>query len=226
MTIVQDPRYHDFADGRTLYGVPNFWNVISNVPFLLVALYGIAAFRSRTAFTESWERIAYATVLAGTAAVAIGSGYYHLHPDDARLFCDRLPMTVVFMSLVASIIGERAGMRAGRRLLWPLVLLGMASVVYWRVSGNLLPYVIVQFGSMLVVPVLLLRFPARYTGTAFLWGMIVLYVAAKILECFDDEIGTVIATGGHPWKHLAAAAAMFLYVIGIRRRTPLVSEIH
>ena len=47
--LAQDPRYHAFADGRTLHGVPNFWNVISNVPFLLVALYGIKSLRRRVA---------------------------------------------------------------------------------------------------------------------------------------------------------------------------------
>ena len=32
--IPQDPAYHNFADQRTLYGVPNFWNVVSNLPFV------------------------------------------------------------------------------------------------------------------------------------------------------------------------------------------------
>src|ERR1039457_2331665 len=91
--LAQDPLYHAFADGRTLYGVPNFWNVISNVPFFLVALYGIGTFRSGTAFVEPWERIAYCVLLGATAAVGVGSIYYHLHPDNPRLFWDRLPMT-------------------------------------------------------------------------------------------------------------------------------------
>ena len=94
-------------DGRTLHGVPNFWNVISNIPFFLVALYGIKALRSRAAFVEPWERTAYCILLAGTAAVGVGSTYYHLQPDNARLVWDRLPMTVVFTSLVAVTIGER-----------------------------------------------------------------------------------------------------------------------
>jgi hypothetical protein len=32
--IVQDQNYHDFADQRTLFGIPHFWNVISNIPFI------------------------------------------------------------------------------------------------------------------------------------------------------------------------------------------------
>ena len=27
--------YHQFADARKILGIPNFWNVVSNVPFFL-----------------------------------------------------------------------------------------------------------------------------------------------------------------------------------------------
>ena len=50
--VPQDLRYHSFADRRTLWGVANFWNVVSNLPFLMVALYGVRAFRSPTAFSQ------------------------------------------------------------------------------------------------------------------------------------------------------------------------------
>lgn len=109
--IAQDPRYHAFADNRTLHQIPNFWNVISNVPFFLAALYGLKVLQSGS-FAEPWERFAFCILLAGTAAVGVGSTYYHLHPDDAHLFWDRLPMTVGFMSLLAATIAERIGSRS------------------------------------------------------------------------------------------------------------------
>ena len=31
--IPQDQAYHLFADQRVLVGIPNFWNVVSNIPF-------------------------------------------------------------------------------------------------------------------------------------------------------------------------------------------------
>src|ERR1017187_9171541 len=248
--LAQDPRYHAFADGRTLHGVPNFWNVISNVPFLLVALYGIKSLRllvaeaffvgqtgysqpipkagiggsprfAARAFIEPWERIACCLLLAGTAAVGVGSTYYHLHPDDARLGWDRLPMTVVFMSLVAATIGERVSMKAGRLLLPPMILLGLGAVLYWRYSGDLRPYCIVQFGSILAMPLMLARFPPRYSAGGCLWGTVVLYALAKLVELLDHEIASCLATGGHPWKHLFAAGAILLYVSSIARRRPL-----
>jgi hypothetical protein len=40
--IPQDPAYHEFVDQRTLYGLPNFWNVVSNLPFVIAGLGPIA----------------------------------------------------------------------------------------------------------------------------------------------------------------------------------------
>ena len=217
--MAQDPGYHSFADARTLHGIRNFWNVISNVPFFLVALYGVKALRRRIAFVEPWERMAYCILLAGVGAVSVGSAYYHLQPTDARLVWDRLPMTVVFMSLVTSTIGERVSMNAGRLLLFPMILLGFSSVLYWRASGDLRLYGVVQFGSMLAMPLILVTFPPRYSAAGCVWGTLALYALAKLVELLDREIA--LPTGGHPWKHFIAAGAVFLYVNSVARRRPL-----
>lgn len=39
--IPQSQIYHGFADRQTLLGIPNFWNVVSNLPFLLVGALGL-----------------------------------------------------------------------------------------------------------------------------------------------------------------------------------------
>lgn len=210
--ITQDPAYHSFADRRPFYGIPNFWNVVSNIPFLFVSLWSVRALRSRAAFGATWERVAYCILLTGVALVAFGSAYYHAWPDNTTLVWDRLPMAIVFMALLASTIGERVSMTAGRLLLFPLLLLGVASVLYWRATGDLRPYIVVQFYPMVALPLMLLLFPPRYTGSEGIWAMIGLYGLAKIFELFDAQIGAVLATGGHPWKHAAGAAAMFCYV--------------
>ena len=36
--IPQNPIYHYFSDSLSLFGIPNFWNVVSNLPFLIVAV--------------------------------------------------------------------------------------------------------------------------------------------------------------------------------------------
>ena len=219
--LTQDPQYHVFADTRTLHQIPNFWNVISNAPFFVAALYGLKVLRSSVAFIEKWERVAFGALLAGTAAVCVGSTYYHLHPDDAHLFWDRLPMTVGFMSLLAITIGERISNTAGKKLLLPLILLGLASAVQWRVTGDLRLYCLVQFGTMLALPLMLITFPPKYSEAGRIWGTVTLYTLAKILEMMDHQIASIASTGGHPWKHLAAAGAVFVYINAVSNRRPI-----
>src|SRR5262245_31150963 len=188
--VPQDPAYHAFADTRPALGVPNFLNVVSNLPFLLV---GVLAFRflarGRRAgdgdtFVTRGERRPYWLFFMGVGLTAVGSAYYHWRPDNATLFWDRLPMTLGFMALLASVIGERIDRRAGALPLWPLVVVGAASALYWhlgeqRGAGDLRPYGLVQFGSMTLVPLILLLFPARYTRTVDLVVSIGWYAAAK-----------------------------------------------
>jgi hypothetical protein len=78
-------------------------------------------------------------------------------------------MTIAFMALLASVLGERISPRAGTRGLWPLLIVGAASTLHWQVGeqrghGDLRPYALVQFGSMVLIPLTLALFPARYTG--------------------------------------------------------------
>jgi len=42
--IPQDLNDHGFTDDRTILGVPNFLNVVSNLPFLVVGAAGIVAY--------------------------------------------------------------------------------------------------------------------------------------------------------------------------------------
>src|SRR5882757_9254155 len=39
--VPQSQIYHGFADHQTIYGIPNFWNVASNLPFMLVGALGL-----------------------------------------------------------------------------------------------------------------------------------------------------------------------------------------
>ena len=176
--------------------------------FLLVALWGLRAWRAPAAFLQSWERLAYGILLIGVGLVAFGSAYYHAHPDGQTLFWGRLPMTVAFMSLLATTIGERINPTAGKILLLPLLALGVVSVLYSRASGDLKLYAFVQFYPVLVLPLLIGIAPPRYSGTGGLVAMMAFYSLAKIPEAFDRRIGAVVATGGHPWKHVAGAIAM------------------
>jgi hypothetical protein len=213
--IAQDPAYHRMADERTLLGIPNALNVLSNAPFAVIGVWGLARVFRRGAMATD-ERGPYAALFGGVLLTAFGSSYDHLAPDNARLVWDRLPMTVGFMGLVAAIMGERVSARLARVLLIPLLALGAASVAYWSRSetagaGDLRPYVLVQFGSLLAIVSMMALFPdprAR-PGTRWLGLALLGYAAAKVLEAADRPIFERLRfVSGHTLKHLVAALAV------------------
>ena len=193
--IPQNQEYHQFADQRALLGIPNFWNVISNLPFAIVGILGLRE------FSDTASRVLFAGILL----TAFGSGYYHAQPNDSTLVWDRLPMTLVFMALLSLVISRWIGARWGRRLLWPLVLFGVASVGWWRVTDDLRPYAVAQFGPALVLV------PAAWRDPTIrrLWPAAAWYAAAKLAESFDRGIYSGLPLSGHTLKHLAAALATY-----------------
>ena len=190
--IAQPESYHAFADHRRLLGIPNFWNVVSNLPFAVAGYVGLRAFR------DPASRLLFAGVLLTT----FGSAYYHLAPDTPRLVWDRLPMTLAFMSLLALVIQASFGAKAGRWLLSPLVVAGLLSVVWWRFTADLRPYLLVQILPMFLVPVALVCF--EIPAPRELWIAVVLYGLAKITESLDAEIYSALLVSGHTAKHLLA----------------------
>ncbi len=228
--IPQSASYHQFADQRRLWGIPNFGNVSSNLPFAVVGIWGLlflASGRSRSAFVHRGERIPYVWLFIGLLLTALGSAYYHLAPDNGRLVWDRLPMTIVFMSLVSALIVERVDDRLGLRLLPVLLALGVFSVVQWyyseiRGAGDLRLYAAVQLGSVLLL-LLALALRSRYTRSSDLGVVAGLYIAAKMFEMWDGDIfNTSHVVSGHTLKHLAAAGAGFWILRMLMRREPAI----
>jgi len=212
--IPQDPAYHQFADSRTLLGIANFWNVITNIPFVLVGIFGLVRLSRVVAL-----RSGYLIVCIGIVLVAVGSSYYHYAPSTKSLVWDRLPMTIVFMALFSAIIEDRVSGRAGKILLWPLIVVGAASVGYWHLSelqgnGDLRPYGLVQFLPLVLIPLILILFPTGAMRTSFLWWTLVIYALSKIAEHFDLWIFEITGMiSGHSIKHLLASLAILFFVL-------------
>ena len=227
--VPQDLAYHDFADQRTLYGIPNFWNVVSNLPFVIAGLLGLLLLAGKQPVPGGLPelRVACRVFFAGVLLTGFGSAYYHLDPTNASLVWDRLPMTLAFMAFFSMVIGEYLSPGLGRALLWPLLAVGILSIVYWHLTeraghGDLRPYGLVQFLPMVLIPMIMLMFRSRLNGAVFLWAMIAAYVVSKITEYYDAEI--YMATGalsGHSIKHIAAAVGTLFIYMALRRRRPV-----
>lgn len=227
--IAQSPEYFNFAAGKTLWGVPNFGDVLSSVLFSVVGVFGALALRThwrdRSRFIDVREIISFAVAFTGLILLGPGSAYFHWTPSNETLVWDRLPMTLVFMAFFAVIIAERIHLKAGFYLLPFLLLAGVASVVYWDVAesagrGDLRPYGLVQFLPALIIPIIFILFPPRYSGGRYLIGMIAGYAAAKVLEFYDGQVHDLTGhfISGHTLKHLAASLAAFGLVKYIHER--------
>jgi hypothetical protein len=232
--LAQRLSYHNFADQRTLLGIPHCLNVVSNLPFLVIGVLGLRFVLRRDVigpdrpFLTEAERWPYAVLFLGVGLTAFGSSYYHLDPTNDRLFWDRLPMAVAFMGLFDAVIGERVGVAVGRRLLLPLVAVGLGSAVYWHWTeqhgrGDLRPYYLMQFYPGLAIPLLVLFFPPRYTRTVRLFEALGWYVLAKVLEHPGDrhvfDLGNAIS--GHTLKHLTAACGTWALLQMVQERRPV-----
>ncbi len=216
--IAQDPRYHVFADTRSLLGIENFWNVISSSAFAFVGGYGLIRYQRL-----SQPRCAqgYLAICIGVLLVGFGSAYYHLAPSNASLLWDRLPMTVAFMALLSLLLDERVVQGYNRSILWLLIALGIGSALYWAWTeslgrGDLRPYVLVQFLPVILLPLILLLFRQRYLNDRFMFMALAWYFVAKAFEHFDAEIYAALdVMGGHALKHVAASAAVLCILCSV-----------
>jgi Ceramidase len=220
--------YHDFADRRAWIGIANFGDVASNILFLVAGLWGLVFLCRRSGrerFLDARECWPYFVMFLGLVLTGFGSAYYHLAPDNARLLWDRLPMTIVFMPLVAAMIGERVSLRFGLWLLPVLMAVGIGSVLQWYLSeqrgaGDLRFYAAVQLYSLLALLVALLL-PPRYTHGSYLLVVVGLYVLAKICETADRQIFSLgHFVSGHTLKHLAAGIAGLCILRMLQKRQP------
>jgi hypothetical protein len=191
-------------------GIPNFWNVITNLPFVIIGIYGLARLKG-----VRDHQLIYTIMFIGIVLTGFGSGYYHLHPNNDTLVYDRIPMTIVFMSFLSLTITQCINEQWGTILLLPLILFGTGSVLWWQYSDDLRLYGFVQFYPVVFVPVIYVLFPSNESKRAWqiLKWVIAWYIIAKLFEHFDKEIfGFGRFISGHSLKHLAASVASYYLV--------------
>lgn len=225
--IPQPLQYHDFADRRACFGVANCFDTASNALFVLAGLAGLYFLygeAGRRAFIDAREAIPYRLFFLAAILVGIGSGYYHLAPDNGRLVWDRAAISLALMSLFAALLCERVSVAAGLRLLPWFCAAGLGSVGYWGWSetqgnGDLRAYGLMQLYPLLMVPLLLRLYPPRYSGDKDILAVLGLYLLALLCDFTDHRIAALTGVvSGHTLKHIIAALAMYWVVVYLRRR--------
>ena len=208
--VPQDAQYHRFADTRTLFGIANAMDTVSNLAFIGVGLTGVWLLLSgRLPPATSAAGATAGLFFIGLVATGLGSGWYHARtpPDDAGLAIDRYGMVIAFAGVLGLAAAHKVSERAGWSMGWVALVAGPAAVWWWTRHGNLAPYAVMQFGGMLVL-VMILFWRSESEGPN--WGLLVgCYALAKVLEAADAQIFHLTAqiVSGHTLKHLAAAGA-------------------
>ena len=213
--IRQDLKYHDFADQRQMLGRRHALNVWSNAPFIGVGIAGVWWVMDKQDACPTWW--IWASFFVGVILTGLGSGYYHLKPNNATLVWDRYGMTTAFAPFLAGILAERVNESVGAWLFGPLLALGLGSVWFWKRTDDLRPYAWVQFFPMLAIPLLAWLLPARYLAASDIFIVIGWYAAAKVFESADRFFLRVTGMSGHSWKHIFAAAGCGWVLVGLAR---------
>jgi hypothetical protein len=210
--IAQFADYHNFADQRTLAGVPRALDVLSNLGFVIVALWGMR----HVAKPRSYG---YALFVGSLVLTAAGSAFYHLEPSDVRLVWDRLPIALACAGLLAGVRAESRGYASDALATGVLAVSAVASVMWWDMNGDLRPYLLLQALPLVLIPLWQWIYRAERARRLAFGAAIALYVLAKLAELNDHAIYAATgAVSGHTLKHLLAAAASAVVVFELNGR--------
>lgn len=220
--ISQDLNYHNFADKRAFFGINNFLDVISNLPFLYVAISGLLfIYRHRSQDARQKISLAWIIFSLSILCVALGSSYYHLNPTNETLTWDRLPMSIGFMAIFVLVVADYVNPKVENWLLIPMCLLGVVSVIYWHRTDDLRLYAWVQFCSLGLLTLVIFLYSPRTFRTKYLIYAFIFYALSKITEYYDLTIFqyTKNVISGHSIKHiLAAVGVYFFYKVLVHRK--------
>jgi hypothetical protein len=123
-------------------------------------------------------------------------------------------MAISFMALLSALCTDYGFQKIK---LYPAMLLGLASVLYWALWQDLIFYVLVQFASLIWIFVLLAFYKSPYASKRNLYFALACYVFAKVLEHYDREVFALLPISGHSLKHISAAFSGFFIILHVRR---------
>lgn len=194
--------YHDFVDKRSLLGIPNFLDVISNLAILLPALYLLQTRKNKSLLSN--------LLILHISLLAITSGYYHLNPSDKTVFWDIMSIATGSMIVLLIIINTTTEYN----LL--LYIFSVFSIIYWKKTGDLRLYLLIYIGVPLYI---IAKYYKNNNLQIYLFIMIFCNILVWLTEFNDHYIYKITnnLVSGHTLKHIFAGIGIF-YVIKILQK--------
>jgi hypothetical protein len=190
--------YHNFADKRTMNGLPNAMNVLSNLFIIIPVIYLLKHKTENN--TNNNLLIIHITLLS------LASAYYHYNPSVKSIFWDILMISTLSI-IVLNIINEyKCGIL--------FYILGILSVVYWKQTGDIRLYLLILIG----VPII---FFLKYYDNEEddetkknLYIILFFTVLYRFVEYYDHQIYKLTnnMVSGHTLKHIFAGLSI-LYIV-------------
>lgn len=219
-SVAQPSHYHDFADQRSWGWLPHAMDVVSNLPFALWGMVGgwalLRAVRVRA--VDAATAAMAALFFGGLWVTAAVSSAYHLQPGDAGLAWDRGGMVLAFAGLLGLAAMQAVSVRAGMALATAVLVLGPLSVYAWAMTGNVLPWAVLQGGGMVLILGFACLRPAQARELPVRWALVIaIYALAKLLELGDHAVyeWTGQLVSGHSLKHMVGACAAWPVVTAL-----------
>lgn len=212
--VIRGAGFHVYADQRTTLGIPHIGDVLSNLPFVIVGLFGMWHARDITGLPRGLVLAFFASV----ACIGLGSGLYHLTPSDATLAVDWLPIALTASLMVALLVHDRIDPTLGWIVTAVATAASVGSIAWWWFTLDARWYGLVQLTSIALVPVIVILYPRGRLERGWLLAGVACFVLARLVHAQDrallDASGVI---SGHTLKHLLAASATWCVLRSLPR---------
>ncbi len=216
--VIRGPGFHRYADDRALLGVPNAGDVVSNLPFVVVGLAGLALVRR----AHGLPRALVALFFVSVAGIGLGSAAYHAAPGDVTLALDWMPIVLTLAFLVSLLLADRVDRRTGTLAAVVLPAIAIGAVLWWwggggTAGGDMRWYAGLQLSMVVAVPVIVAMYPRGRLAARYLLLGVACFVLARLTNAADASLLATTGVSGHSLKHVVAAAATGCVYLAVRR---------
>jgi thiamine transporter ThiT len=208
---------HPFIDARVLWGIPNALDVLSNLAFIPMGLWGLWSLH-RAPDVQRATRQSATVFFVGLLLTCLSSSVYHWAPSTWGLALDRASMAVAFAGVLGLTAAERVSLLAAPWVWGSVLVAGLLAILLNYTAGVIAPWAVVQFGGMAVVLWAAMQ-PAQGSALGIRWsGLIAIYMAAKLFELGDEAVfqATDELVSGHSLKHIVASLAALPVINALR----------